>query len=290
MAELWKRRERAEKPADEFLNQKFGREDYPRAGNLGISLREKEISPEYYEECLAMFHALFSEHNEAYGVALWNTVAEICGSAGKGGRFDKADFTKEELEFIASVKKEVKKTVFVSSRHTVYSLPNPNKPYRTDKFVVRPVTLAESKEFSKKYKLPPMYGDFLAEDAESGQAIGVLDVRWSVGDAVAYLIPTLFTPEKEDEFASAIKLLSEMALAGKLWWTVENVRRFTYQKKRCRPQIVRYIEEEVSEDKKRLLQKSGFKSEIDMLIDGYDRCPITYAHVYRFKSKIKIEL
>lgn len=109
MADLWKRRERAEKPADEFLNQKFGMEDYARAGNLGISMREKEISPEYYEECLAMFHALFAEHNEAYGVALWNTVAEICGSAGKGGRFDKADFTKEELEFIASVKKEVKK-------------------------------------------------------------------------------------------------------------------------------------------------------------------------------------
>lgn len=286
MADLWKRRQRAEKPADEFLNQKFGREDYARAGNLGISMREKEISPEYYEERLAMFHALFAEHNEAYGVALWNTVAEICGSAGKGGRFDKADFTKEELEFIASVKKEVKKTVFVSSRHTVYGLPNPNKPYRTDKFVVRPVTLAESKEFSKKYKLPPVYGDFLAEDAESGQAIGVLDVRWSVGDAVAYLIPTIFTPEKEDEFASAIKLLSEMALAGKLWWTVENVRRFTYQKKRFRPQIVRH-NEEVSENKKRLLQKSGFKPEIDVLKGGYDRCPITYLHVYRFKKQDK---
>ena len=287
MADLWKRRERAEKPADEFLNQKFGMEDYARAGNLGISMREKEISPEYYEACLAMFHALFAEHNEAYGVALWNTVAEICGSAGKGGRFDKADFTKEELEFIASVKKEVKKTVFVSSRHTVYGLPNPNKPYRTDKLVVRPVTLAETKEFSKKYKLPPVYGDFLAEDAESGQAIGVLDVRWSVGDAVAYLIPTLFTPEKEDEFASAIKLLSEMALAGKLWWTVENVRRFTYQKKRFRPQIVRYIEEEVSENKKRLLQKSGFEPEIDVLKGGYDRWPITYLHVYRFKKQDK---
>lgn len=286
MADLWKRRERAEKPADEFLNQKFGREDYPRAGNLGISMREKEISPEYYEERLAMFHALFAEHNEAYGVALWNTVAEICCSAGKGGRFDKADFTKEELEFIASVKKEVKKTVFVSSRHTVYGLPNPNKPYRTDKFVVRPVTLAESKEFSKKYKLPPMYGDFLAEDAESGQAIGVLDVRWSVGDSVAYLIPTLFTPEKEDEFARAVKLLSEMALAGKLWWTVENVRRFTYQKKRFRPQIVRH-NEEVSENKKRLLQKSGFEPEIDVLKGGYDRWPITYLHVYRFKKQDK---
>ena len=185
------------------------------------------------------------------------------------------------------MKKEVKKTVFVSSRHTVYGLPNPNKPYRTDKFVVRPVTLAESKEFSKKYKLPPVYGDFLAEDAESGQAIGVLDVRWSVGDAVAYLIPTLFTPEKEDEFASAIKLLSEMALAGKLWWTVENVRRFTYQKKRFRPQIVRYIEEEVSENKKRLLQKSGFEPEIDVLKGGYDRWPITYLHVYRFKKQDK---
>ena len=83
MADLWKRRERAEKPADEFLNQKFGREDYARAGNLGISLREKELSPEYYEERLAMFHALFAEHNEAYGVALWNTVAEICGSGAK---------------------------------------------------------------------------------------------------------------------------------------------------------------------------------------------------------------
>lgn len=286
MADLWKRRERAEKPADEFLNQKFGMEDYARAGNLGISMREKEISPEYYEECLAMFHALFAEHNEAYGVALWNTVAEICGSAGKGGRFDKADFTKEELEFIASVKKEVKKTVFISSRHTVYGLPNPNKPYRTDKFVVRPVTLSESKEFSKKYKLPPVYGDFLAEDAESGQAIGVLDVRWSVGDSVAYLIPTIFTPEKEDEFASAIKLLSEMALAGKLWWTVENVRRFTYQKKRFRPQIVRH-NEEVSENKKRLLPKSGFKPEIDVLKGGYDRWPITYLHVYRFKKQDK---
>lgn len=286
MADLWKRRQRAEKPADEFLNQKFGREDYARAGNLGISLREKELSPEYYEERLAMFHALFAEHNEAYGVALWNTVAEICGSAGKGGRFDKADFTKEELEFIASVKKEVKKTVFISSRHTVYGLPNPNKPFGTDKFVVRPVTLAESKEFSKKYKLPPVYGDFLAEDAESGQDIGVLDVRWSVGDSVAYLIPTLFTPEKEDEFASAIKLLSEMALAGKLWWTVENVRRFTYQKKRFRPQIVRH-NEEVSEDQKRLLQKSGFKPEIDVLKGGYDRCPITYSHVYRFKNQDK---
>ncbi|HCE34332.1 MAG TPA: hypothetical protein DEQ88_03070 [Clostridiales bacterium] len=285
MADLWKRRERAEKPADEFLNEKFGYEDYARAGNLGISLREKEISPEYYEERLAMFHALFAEHNEAFSVALWNTVAEICGSTGKGGRFDKADFTKEELDFIASVKKEVKKTVFVSSRHTVYSLPNPNKPFGTDKFVVRPVTLAESEEISKKYKLPPMYGDFLAEDAESGQTIGVLDVRWSVGDSVAYLIPTLFVPEKEDEFASAVKLLSEMALAGKLWWTVENVRRFTYQKKRCRPQIVRYIEEEVSEDKKRLLQKSGFKPEIDVMKGGSDKYPITYVHVYRFKKQ-----
>lgn len=287
MVELWKRRKRAEKPADEFLNQKFGREDYPHAGNLGISLREKEISPEYYEEDLAKFHALFAEHNETYSVALWNTVAEICASTGKGGRFDKADFTKEELKFIASVKKQVKKTVFIYRRIMVYRLPNPNKPFGTDKIVIRPCTLADAEKSSKKYDLLIVCGDFLVQDAESGQTVGVFDVSWSVGDAVAYLNPTLFTPEKEDEFASAIILLTERALAGKLWCMKETVRRFTYKKKRLRPQIVRYFRNEVSEDKKRLLSKSGFEPEIDILEGGYEQRPITYTNVYRFKKQDK---